>query len=151
MKKAIALVFGSSLVVSLIAASPAGASDPIAEKTLELYPQADTDGDGVLSFAEEAALSRMALKRVPKADADGDGVLSDAEKQTLLRIAESRAKRKSGSTEPTPASPATDKWKTTGFQQANSMGGGEAAIPKGGTGCSAGSRTTRSSFAVGAG
>ena len=107
MKKAIALVFGSSLVVSLIAASPAGASDPIAEKILELYPQADTDGDGVLSSAEEAALSRMALKRFPKADADGDGVLSDAEKQTLLRRAAAKARQKPGSGNPSPANVAT--------------------------------------------
>jgi acetyl esterase len=107
MKKAIALVFGSSLVVSLIAASPAGASDPIAEKILELYPQADTDGDGVLSSAEEAALSRMALKRFPKADADGDGVLSDAEKRTLLRRAAAKARQKPGSGNPSPANVAT--------------------------------------------
>ena len=107
MKKAIALVFGSSLVVSLIAASPAGASDPIAEKILELYPQADTDGDGVLSSAEEAALSRMALKRFPKADADGDGVLSDAEKRTLVRRAAAKARQKPGSGNPSPANVAT--------------------------------------------
>jgi acetyl esterase/lipase len=107
MKKAIALVFGSSLVVSLIAASPAGASDPIAEKILELYPQADTDGDGVLSSAEEAALSRMALTRFPKADADGDGVLSDAEKRTLLRRAAAKARQKPGSGNPSPANVAT--------------------------------------------
>ncbi len=107
MKKAIALVFGSSLVVSLIAASPAGASDPIAKKILELYPQADTDGDGVLSSAEEAALSRMVLKRFPQADADRDGVLSDAEKQTLLRRAAAKARQKPGSGNPSPANVAT--------------------------------------------
>lgn len=132
MKKAVTLAFGSCVALSLIAASPAGASDPIAKKILELFPQADADDDGVLSAAEDAALGREVLKKFPRADRDGDGVLSDAEKQTLLRIAEARAKRKPDSREPTPPSPTTDKWKTTGLQQANSMGGGEAAIPKGG-------------------
>ena len=85
MKEAIVSILGCSLVVPFVAASAAGASDPIAEKILKLYPQADTDGDGVLSSAEEAALSRMVLKRFPQADADRDGVLSDAEKQTSGR------------------------------------------------------------------
>ena len=73
------------------------ANDAIKKKILKLYPQADTNGDGMLSAAEEAALSRKVLKRYPKADANGDGVLSDAEKQTLLRRAAARAKRKAGS------------------------------------------------------
>ena len=37
MKKVIVLVFGSYLVVFLIAASPAAASDPIAKKILAKY------------------------------------------------------------------------------------------------------------------
>ena len=132
MKKVVAVIFCFSLVMSLIAASPAGASDLIAKKILELFPQADTDGDGVLSTAEDAVLSRKVLQRYPKADRDGDGVLSDAEKQTLIRIAEARAKRKSGSGDPTSASPTSDKWNTPGFQRANTMGGGEAEISKSG-------------------
>ncbi len=61
-------------------------------KILELYPQADTNGDGVISDAEEAVVSRMALDRHPQADKDGDGVLSDAEKQALLRMVAKRVK-----------------------------------------------------------
>jgi len=68
-------------------------NDAIKKKTLELYPQADADGNGVLSDAEEAALSRRALKRFPQADKDGDGILSNAEKQTLLRMAANQNKQ----------------------------------------------------------
>ena len=68
------------------------ADDAIKKKILELYPQADTNS--VISDAEEAVMSRQALKRYPTADKDGDGVLSDAEKQALLRRAANRAKRK---------------------------------------------------------
>ena len=132
MKKVIPVIFGFSVVVFLIAPSPARGDDAFAKKMLEIFPQSDTNGDGVVSPAEEAAQSQKALERFPKLDRDGDGVLSDAEKQNLLRIVAARAKRKPGSGESSPASPTTDKWKTTGLQQGNTMGGGEAAIPKGG-------------------
>jgi hypothetical protein len=132
MKKVIALVFGSALAATLIAPSPARADDAFAKKILELSPQADTNGDGVLSSAEEAAQTRTIIGKFPRLDRDGDGVLSDAEKQTLLRIVAVREKRKPGSGEPSPAIPTTDKWNTTGLQQANTMGAGEAAIPNGG-------------------
>ena len=89
------------------ASSIVNASDAIKKKALELYPQADTNGDGVLSDEEEAALSRQALKRYPQADRDGDGVLSDAEKQRLLRMAANRAK-------PKPASPTPERAETDG-------------------------------------
>ncbi|TWT81322.1 acetyl esterase [Planctomycetes bacterium CA13] len=86
--------------------SSVNANDAIKTKILELYPQADTNGDGVISDAEEAMVSRQALKRHPKADKDGDGVLSDAEKQSLLRMAANRAK-------PKPSTTSTDKAKKT--------------------------------------
>lgn len=98
-------------IVLLIWASNVNANDATAKKILQLYPQADTNGDGVLSTAEEAALSRKVLKRYPKADRNGDGVLSDAEKQALLRMATNRAKRKPGTGGPLSASRATDRRK----------------------------------------
>jgi hypothetical protein len=65
----------------------------------------DANGDGQLDKTERAALVKAVNKgQGPKPDADGDGPAKD-----------------------------TDKWSTTGLQQANSMGGGEAAIPEGGT------------------
>jgi hypothetical protein len=85
MKKSIIPALCSFLVMSLIMASPARANDAIKKQVLKLHPQADTNGDGVLSDAEEAALSRKALERFPQADADGDGVLSDVEKKALLQ------------------------------------------------------------------
>ncbi len=99
--------FGCFAVLSLFAFSSLNANDALKEKILELYPQADTNGDGVISDAEEAALSRQALERYPQADADGDGVLSDAEKQRLLRQAAARAKQKLGTGKPSPAKSAT--------------------------------------------
>lgn len=93
-------------IVTTSAFSVLNADDAINKKTLELYPQADTNGDGVLSDAEEAVLSRQALKRYPQADRDGDGVLSDAEKRNLLRMAANRATQK-------PANAPTDKLKRT--------------------------------------
>ena len=68
------------------------ADDAIKKKILELFPQADTNGDGVITDAEEAVVWRQAIKRRPNVDKDGDGVLSDAEKQALLRMAAKRAK-----------------------------------------------------------
>ena len=102
MSKTDSLRFVGIATAVLLTLSIANADDALKKKTLELYPQADTDGDGVLSDAEEAALSRQALKRFPQADKDGDGVLSDAEKQRLLRTAAKRAKQKPPN--PTPAS-----------------------------------------------
>lgn len=85
-------------------ASPAIAADnPLAKQILEVNPQADTDGDGVLSEDEEAALSQRILQRYPRADADGNGSLSDAEKQALLKKAIARAKKAES-----PAAPANN-------------------------------------------
>ncbi len=93
MKKAIALLFTCSIVALTIPAH-AQVNDAFKKKILELYPKADTDGDGVLSDAEEAAVTQRILKRFPKVDQDGDGVLSGKEKETLLRMAANRAKGK---------------------------------------------------------
>ena len=94
MKKTFALNAACFAIVLLIGSSTVNANDAIKKQILELFPQADTNKDGAISDAEEAALSRQALKRYPKADKDGDGVLSDAEKKALLRLAANRAKRK---------------------------------------------------------
>jgi hypothetical protein len=93
MKKAIALLFTCS-IVALTLTAHAQVNDAFKEKILELYPKTDTDGDGVLSDAEEAAVTQRILKRFPKVDQDGDGVLSSKEKETLLRMAANRAKGK---------------------------------------------------------
>ena len=80
-------------LVALAFAPHANADDAIKQQILKLFPQADTNKDGVISDAEEAVVSRQALKRYPKADTDGDGVLSNAEKRALLRAAANRTKR----------------------------------------------------------
>lgn len=77
----------------MLSSSVVNSNDAIKKKALELFPQSDTDGDGVLSDAEEAAFNRQVLQRFPQVDRDGDGVLSDAEKQKLLRMAANRMKQ----------------------------------------------------------
>lgn len=83
-----------TLVLVCIASPATAASNPLEKQILKLNPQADRDGDGKLSKAEETALHRMILKRFPQADADGDGLLSTKEQQILLRRAANRAKQK---------------------------------------------------------
>jgi acetyl esterase/lipase len=69
------------------------ADDAIKKQILKLFPQADTDKDGVISNAEEAAVRRQVLKRFSRADRDGDSVLSDTEMKAVLRQAAKRANR----------------------------------------------------------
>ncbi len=94
MKKRTTRTLASFAVVLLIGSSCANADDAIKKQILKLFPQADTNKDGVISDEEEAALGRQVLKRYPQADKDGDGVLSDAEKKALLRQAAKRAQKK---------------------------------------------------------
>lgn len=63
------------------------------KQILKLQPQADKNGDGKLSKAEEATLSKMILNRSRRADTDGDHVLSVEEILAVLRRAAARAKR----------------------------------------------------------
>ena len=51
-----------------------------AERILRRHPEADLDGDGVLSEEEAQAFHRAVIVlRHPDTDLDGDGVLSDEE------------------------------------------------------------------------
>ena len=106
MKKSTALIFLCPLI-ALTLAVHAGADDAIKQQILKLFPQADTNKDGVISDAEEAAVSRQALKRYPQADKDGDGVLSDEEKKALLR----QAARRAGKNNPNPRTSPTSNSK----------------------------------------
>ena len=97
----------------------------------------------------EEQLAKM-LKRFPEADTDKDGKLT---KEEIQQFSQSRQRktRPAAAAQPTQAGDAVQgkgkasveapsvgtgevaaKWKTTGFQQANSMGGGEAAVSKSG-------------------
>ena len=84
MKKTIVLAAACCFVAIAYAATPGNSNDQVAQRILEVYPQADTNGDGVLSKAELTAVGRLALKRYPQADADGDGKLSPQERDALL-------------------------------------------------------------------
>ena len=78
----------AAIVVVLLLTSPSMAADnPLEKQILRLQPQADKDGDGKLSKAEETALNKMIMKRFPEADKDGDGVLSIEEQQAVIRQA----------------------------------------------------------------
>ena len=96
--------------------------------------------DGVPSaVAQESKLSEkqksQLIKRFPNADANKDGKLDDAELTALRDFMQARRKN-SNITQTPNANPQADadaeKWNTTGLQQANTMGGGQAAIPKSG-------------------
>ena len=72
------LILITALMLAGVTYSTMAAGNPLEKQILKLQPQADKNGDGKLSKAEEAALDRMILKRFPQADADGDG-FSDAD------------------------------------------------------------------------
>ncbi|HAD60817.1 MAG TPA: hypothetical protein DCG12_16370 [Planctomycetaceae bacterium] len=82
--------FALVLLASVLFAT---ADDEIRNQILRIYPQADTDKDGVISDAEEAAARQQVLKRFPQVDSDGDGILSDAETKAVLRQAANRARQ----------------------------------------------------------
>lgn len=91
------------------------------------------------AVAQESRLSEkqksQLIKRFPKSDANNDGKLDDAELRALRDFFQARR----NNAQLTPASNGNpqadadaDQWKTVGFRQGNTMGGGEAAISKGG-------------------
>jgi len=82
--------FALVLLASILFAT---ADDEIRSQILRFFPQADTDKDGVISDAEEAAARQQVLKRFPQVDRDGDGILSDAETKAVLRQAANRARQ----------------------------------------------------------
>ena len=90
------LILITALMLAWTTSPSIAASNPLEKQILKLQPQADKNGDGKLSKAEEAALHKMILKRFPQADADGDGVLSIKEQQVVIRQATTRAKRQGG-------------------------------------------------------
>jgi CubicO group peptidase (beta-lactamase class C family) len=94
------------------------ASNPLVKQILKLQPQADKDGDGKLSKAEEAALIKMILRRFPRADANGDDALSDAEKLRLLERGEARMKQRTDAGRASASSPMTNNSTTSGLIKA---------------------------------
>ena len=98
MNKKNALNFACFPILFLMGALIVNADDTTKKQILKLFPQADINGDGVLSDAEEKAVCQQALKKYPSADKDGDGVLSESEKRALLRRAAKRAKPRPATT-----------------------------------------------------
>ena len=89
--------------------------------------------------AQESRLSEkqksQLIKRFPKSDANKDGKLDDAELRALRDFFQARQKNANSTQTSNGNSQAdadADKWKTVGFRQGNTMGGGEAAISNGG-------------------
>lgn len=89
--------------------------------------------------AQESKLSEkqksQLIKRFPKSDANKDGKLDDAELRALRDFFQARRRNANlapSSNGKSQADADTDQWKTVGFRQGNTMGGGEAAISKGG-------------------
>lgn len=65
MTKTHALCCGSITIVLLFALPTADANARLSKKRIALYPQADTNGDGILTDAEEDAVSHRALQTYP--------------------------------------------------------------------------------------
>lgn len=91
--KRTSVILLTALLLTGVTDSTMAGSGPLEKQILKLQPQADTNGDGKLSKAEEAALNETILKRFPQADADGDGVLSVEEQQAVIRRATAREKQ----------------------------------------------------------
>jgi lysophospholipase L1-like esterase len=73
------------------------------------------------------------IKRFPKSDANKDGKLDDAELLALREFFQNRRRNAdSAPAENGKSQAAADPWRTAGFKQVNTMGGGEAAIPENG-------------------
>lgn len=83
-------------MISMLFATQVNANDKIKAQILKTFPQADRDGDGVLSKQEYNAVLKQALKRFPQADRDGDGVLSVAEQAAILKRAASNKNKPAG-------------------------------------------------------
>ena len=81
-------------MISMLIALQLHADDRIKAQILKAFPQADRDGDGVLSDLEYKFVQGQVLTRFPQADKDGDGVLSDTETKSALRQAAKRSKKK---------------------------------------------------------
>ena len=90
------LILITLLILAWTTTPSIAASKSVGETNSKAATQADKNGDGKLSKAEEAALHKMILMRFPRADADGDGVLSNKEWQAVMRQATARAKRQGG-------------------------------------------------------
>ena len=120
-RNAILPILYALLGVLHLGALPSEANDDISQRTLKLQPEADTDGDGVLSDAEEAALIRRVLKRYPNADTNGDGALSDAEKLRLLERGEARMKQRTDAGRSSAGSPMTNISTASGLIKAKDL------------------------------
>ena len=120
-RNAILPILYTLLGVLHLGALPSEANDDINQRTLKLQPEADTDGDGVLSDAEEAALIRRVLKRYPNADTNGDGALSDAEKLRLLERGEARMKQRTDAGRSSVGSPMTNISTASGLIKAKDL------------------------------
>jgi len=71
------------------------------------------------------------LIRFPKSDANKDGKLDDAELFALRNFLQNRRRKADSAPAANGKSQSVaDPWRTAGFKQVNTMGGGEAAIPE---------------------
>ena len=80
-------------MIALLGFTTAISNDDFAKKILNSHPQADRDGDGVLSESEQATVVQQILKRYPQVDRDGDAKLSDSEMQNLMRMSAKRTRK----------------------------------------------------------
>jgi acetyl esterase len=83
-------------LVSLFISSFDSFGSSLDKQILKIKPEADRNGDGLLSNAEKAVMKKMIMKRYPRSDSNGDGDLSEKELEVVVRIATARAKMQKG-------------------------------------------------------
>ena len=98
MKKALAVAICFA-TITLLLTPQLHSDDQIKNKILKLFPQADANGDGVLSESEYESVLNRAIKKYPQADRDGDGTLSVAEQTAILKRAASKKRGQKNKTD----------------------------------------------------
>ncbi|MBT3381281.1 MAG: hypothetical protein HN742_06715 [Lentisphaerae bacterium] len=124
MKHVILVLAVASSTAILLAADTNPRREKIRKAVVKQY---DANGNGRLDAAERAVI----LKTY---DANGNGQLDKQERQALARdVAGKQGPKADGDGDGNQKDEEPSEWNTPGFKQANSMGGREADIPKGGT------------------
>ncbi|MFL2928183.1 MAG: alpha/beta hydrolase fold domain-containing protein [Opitutales bacterium] len=82
-----------TLLLTAVVCTSVASESSLDNQILKIKPEADRNGDGLLSNAEKAAMKKMIMKRYPRSDSNGDGDLSEKELEVVVRIATVRAKK----------------------------------------------------------
>ncbi len=132
MKHLIPLLMAVALVATVEAAQPAAKTQRgRAGGIAKLLQQAGATPEQIKQLNDARSELRNATNYRGALQTKLKDILSEEQYKKFEEAWRNRGKSP-GKSAPVPAPVGADKWKTAGFQQVNTMGGGEAAIPKGG-------------------